>query len=136
MGNFVLDKKTGTFVPAPSETEEKVKDMAEAGKVDAGEIKDAVDIMNKTTQVKLASDASGLPNEPTETFKRLSDLSVFQVIDQPTGKVLCIISGYALQIKFNREAITSAADVEQCAEGLKKMFYNAIMDQILGDDKK
>ena len=99
MGNFVLDKKTGTFVPAPSEAEEKVKDMEEACKVNAGEIKDAVDIMNKTTQVKLASDTSGLPNEPTETFKRLSDLSVFQVIDQATGKVLCIISGYALQIK-------------------------------------
>ena len=31
MGNFVLDKKTGTFVPAPSEAEKKVKDMAEAG---------------------------------------------------------------------------------------------------------
>ena len=66
MGNFVLDKKTGTFVPAPSEAEKKVKDMAEAGKVNAGEIKDAVDIMNKTTQVKLASDASGLPKlDPT-----------------------------------------------------------------------
>lgn len=136
MGKYVLNKETGTFVPAPSETDGKVKDVAEAGKVDAGEIKDAIDIMNKTTQVRLASDASGLPGEPTETFRRLSDLSVFQVIDQPTGKVLCIISGYALQIKFNREAITSAADVEQCAEGLKKMFYNAIMDQILGEEGK
>lgn len=121
---FVLDKETGTFVEeTPREAQEQQKEAAisnEPGNVD-------IMSQNKLNIVP----GGGLENEPTETFKRLSDLSVFQIVDKQTGKIMGIISGYALQIKFNRQAITSTADVEQCAEGVKKLFYGIIMDQLL-----
>lgn len=121
---FVLDKETGTFVEeTPLKVQEQQKESVinnESGNVD---------IVNQGGPNIIPG--GGLEDEPTESFKRLTDLSVFQIVDKPTGKVMGIISGYALQIKFNRQAITSAADVEQCAEGIKKLFYGIIMDQLL-----
>ena len=123
---FVLDRETGRFVP-----EETVEDSRNR-KEEAVAMPDRnVDIVNDNKPNVVADVSSG--NEPVETFRRMTDLSVFQIIDKSTGKVMGIISGYGLQIKFNLEAITETADVEQCAEGLKKLFYNIIMDQILSE---
>ncbi len=127
MAKFILDKESGTFIPAPSGEEHK--DRTEAAIPES-----SVELIDKGG-VNLASGEPGLPDEPVETFRRLTDLSVFQVTDSSTGKIMMMISGYALQIKFNRDAITSAADVEQCAEGIKKMFYGVIMEQLIGDGK-
>ena len=121
---YVLDKETGTFV------EETPKEVQIQQKENIIEDKsDNVDIVNQGKPNVVPG--GGLENEPTETFKRLTDLSVFQIVDQQSGKIMGIISGYALQINFNREVITCTADVEQCAEGIKKLFYGIIMDQLL-----
>ena len=125
---YVLDKETGRFVPEESlkpssENREELVNMPDRQK----------DIINDGKPTIVAD--TGMSDEPTETFRRMSDLSVFQIVDKSTGKVMGIISGYALQIKFNLEAITETADVEQCAEGLKKLFYGIIMDQILSEKR-
>jgi hypothetical protein len=123
---YVLDKNTGTFVEVKSAevvNEEKSKAAEESD--------NQIDLL----KLEKKDEPTVVPandNEPTETFRRMSDLSVMQIVDQSNGKVMAVIAGYGLQIKFNLEAITETADVEQCAEGLKKLFYNIIMDQILG----
>ncbi len=126
---FVLDRESGTFVRTPDDNE-----VREVRKSASKPLENAVDIVKKDQPNIVGGSSPGMPGEKTETFRTLTDLSVFQVDDRQTGKPLCIISGYALQIKFNRDAITCAADVEQAAEGLKKMFYNIIMDQLLEED--
>lgn len=116
---YRLNKEKGTFEEVP-EISESVVEKA---------------VFRESGDMSIVPERVGsapMQDEPTESFRRLSDLSVFQIVDKDTGKVMGIISGYALQIKFNREAITSTADVEQCAEGVKKLFYNIIMDQLLG----
>lgn len=123
-----MDKETGRFVPEESlkpssENREELSNMPDRQK----------DIVNDGKPTIVTD--TGMSDEPTETFRRMSDLSVFQIVDKSTGKVMGIISGYALQIKFNLEAITETADVEQCAEGLKKLFYGIIMDQILSEKR-
>lgn len=125
---YVLDKETGRFVP-----EEDLKPSREQKEEVVNSTDRQKDIINDG-KPNIVQDA-GLSDEPKETFRRMTDLSVFQIVDKSTGKVMGIISGYALQIKFNLEAITETADVEQCAEGMKKLFYNIIMDQILSEKR-
>ncbi len=124
---FVVDKENGRFVP-----EEELGDKREQKEEAAASPGKQVDIMSKN-QPNIVP-AMG-DNEPIETFRRMTDLSVFPIVDKSTGKIMGIISGYGLQIKFNLEAITETADVEQCAEGLKKLFYGIIMDQILSEKR-
>lgn len=125
---YVLDKETGRFV-----NEENLKPSREQ-KEEAMNSQDRhVDIVNDGKPSIVAD--TGMSNEPIESFRRMTDLSVFQIVDKSNGKIMGIISGYALQIKFNLEAITETADVEQCAEGMKKLFYNIIMDQILSEKR-
>ena len=78
---YVLDKESGTFV------EETPKEVQAQQKENVVENKgDNVDIVNKDKPNVVSG--AGLENEPTETFKRLTDLSVFQIVDQQTGKVM------------------------------------------------
>ena len=158
---YILDKASGKYVPEP--TAEEIREKEEAKHVEIENGLDIVQKKNETNikvvpaagpeQDMIARMECIMPpkyikvidgetneelgdikfNEPLEVFRNLTDLTVFQINDKETGKPMCIISGYSLQIKFNREAITSVAEVEQCAEGLKKMFYNIIMDQLIGD---
>ncbi len=125
--HFKLDPKTGTFVPTTSE--ENVAGMKENA------LQENDNSVNMIKQDPNEGEKIDLSDEPIESFKRVSDLSVFQINDKQTGKVMGIIAGYALQIKFNKDVITSVEDVEQCAEGIKKLFYNIIMDQLLESNK-
>jgi len=66
-------------------------------------------------------------------FRERQDYSIYQITDDKTGKVLAYIGGYALQIKFNMEELRTMERIEQCLEGLKKLFRHQIMHQPLNN---
>lgn len=72
-------------------------------------------------------------NEKVVQFKELSDYTVFQIIDEDTKRHLAYIGGYGLDISFNMHELNSVSKVEQCLEGLKKMFRNIILEQSFGN---
>ncbi len=71
-------------------------------------------------------------NERTVHFKERSDLTIVQITDYDTNKVMGYISGYGLDINFNMEELTSMERVEQFLEGLKKAFRSVILNKALG----
>lgn len=71
-------------------------------------------------------------NEREITFREMSDLSVVQITDYDTNRVMGYIAGYALDINFNMEELNSMDRVEQFLEGLKKAFRSVILEKALG----
>lgn len=70
------------------------------------------------------------------SFREKSDYTIFQIIDKDTGAVLAYIGGYALDFSFNLKKLNSTSKVEQCLNGIKKLFREIIVDKILNNDKK
>ena len=62
-------------------------------------------------------------------FREKRDYTIFQVSDERTGKALMGIGGYALSIKFNMAELRNVQKVEQCLQGLTKLFRKLIIDQ-------
>ena len=65
-------------------------------------------------------------------FREKSDLSVVQITDYDTNRVMGYIAGYGLDINFNMEELNSMDRVEQFLEGLKKAFRSVILEKALG----
>ena len=51
------------------------------------------------------------------------------------NELMAVISGYDLEIKFNMRLINSLADAEACANALADVFYEALMDQLIRENK-
>ena len=68
-------------------------------------------------------------------FRELEDYDRCQIVDEKTGKVLAIISGYALQFNFNMAELKTMERIEQCLQGLVKLFRHQIMTYNLGSEK-
>lgn len=68
-------------------------------------------------------------------FRELEDYDRCQIVDEKTGKVLAIISGYALQFNFNMAELKTMERIEQCLQGLVKLFRHQIMTYNLGGEK-
>ncbi len=79
------------------------------------------------------------PNAATRenevSFREKSDLSVLQITDYDTHKVMGYIAGYGLDINFNMEELNSVDRVEQFLEGLKKAFRSIILEKALSPKK-
>lgn len=71
-------------------------------------------------------------NEREVKFREKSDLTVVQITDYDTHRVMGYIAGYALDINFNMEELNSMDRVEQFLEGLKKAFRSVILEKALG----
>ncbi len=71
-------------------------------------------------------------NEREVKFREKSDLSVVQITDYDTHRVMGYIAGYGLDINFNMEELNSMDRVEQFLEGLKKAFRTVILEKALG----
>lgn len=91
------------------------------------------------TDVQLVND-NGLPESYLDTsgngvvmFRELVDHDICQIIDDTTGKVLATISGYALKINFNRTELNSVEKIEQCLQGIMKLFRHQIVSQALNE---
>lgn len=64
-------------------------------------------------------------------FRDREDYNICQISDEKTGKVLAYIGGYALQFNFNMAELNTMERIEQCLQGLVKLFRHQIMNQNL-----
>ena len=64
-------------------------------------------------------------------FREREDLDICQISDEKTGKVLAYIGGYALQFNFNMTELNTMERIEQCLQGIVKLFRHQIMNQNL-----
>ena len=64
-------------------------------------------------------------------FREREDYDLCQITDEKTGKVLAYIGGYALQFNFNMAELNTMERIEQCLQGLAKLFRHKIMSQNL-----
>lgn len=98
--------------------------------------------VGKVTPIQLINEA-GLPesyldsaNKGIMMFRDFEDYDVCQIIDEKTGKVLAYIGGYALQFSFNMNELNTLERIEQCLQGITKLFRHKIMNQSLGSAEK
>lgn len=125
MGKFKFNPVTGTF---DNVSEESVSVPESAKNASSDEMKSVGDVINKTTSMSPNMD------EPLVTFRERSDYTVMQILDKDTGNALAYIGGYALDFSFNLNKLNSTAKIEQCLEGIRKLFRQVIMDKILNND--
>lgn len=64
-------------------------------------------------------------------FRDREDYNICQISDEKTGKVLAYIGGFALQFNFNMAELNTMERIEQCLQGLVKLFRHQIMNQNL-----
>lgn len=130
---FVFDKKSGTMQPVSSGTPEQEPQAPQPNNERT---------VNTTPQfnnfrvddekMKLLEDyAKKLGLEGILLFRQQTDYTVCQITDEHSGKVMAYIAGYALNIKFNMEQLNSVIKVEQCLEGIKKLFRTFIVQQAI-----
>ncbi len=96
---------------------------------------------DKPTPVQLVNEA-GLPEAYLDCissgimmFRDRQDYDICQITDEKTGKVLAYIGGYALAFNFNMAELRSMERIEQCLQGLMKLFRHKIMTQNLGESQ-
>ena len=69
-------------------------------------------------------------NEQTVSFKELSERDIINILDEQTNTPLCCISGYDLHFAFNLKELRSVQRIEQCLDGLTKLFRNKITEEL------
>ncbi len=77
---------------------------------------------------------SNMGLEPEVVFNSLSDLTILSVQTEDTRESLMEISGYDLNVKFNRDRIKDLADMENLLDGIKDLFRKIIMKDLLETD--
>lgn len=101
---------------------------------------------NQVVQMKRVShptpiqliDENGMPEAYIDSittgvsmFRDREDYDICQISDEKTGKVLAYIGGFALQFNFNMAELNTMERIEQCLQGLVKLFRHQIMNQNL-----
>lgn len=140
---FVFDKKTGTMQPEQGANKVELKPMQSQSQqpVQRPQFNNEKTV-NSTPQFgnyrvddeKLAlleKYAKELGLEGILLFRQHADYTICQITDERSGNVMAYIGGYALNIKFNMEQLNSVAKVEQCLEGIKKLFRSFIVQQAI-----
>ena len=79
-----------------------------------------------TEEEKQQAQSIGL--EPEVVFNTLSDRRILAV---QTHETIMEISGYDLQINFNRDKLQNIADIESMLDGLKDLFRQVVMQDLL-----
>lgn len=90
---------------------------------------------DKKTEVQLIGE-DGIPEAYLDTsgsgvvmFHELQDYDVAQITEEKTGKVLACVGGYALKFSFNMEELDTPERVDECLQGIVKLFRHQIMTQ-------
>lgn len=158
---FQFDKKTGTMVPATSTVVEdeqsgvQIQPGVQAKKpvfaeskniaVKAGAINTQQNQVVKMQRVDTPTpiqliNEKGIPEAYLDSittgvmmFRELQDYDICQITDEKTGKVLAYIGGYALQINFNMTELNTMERIDQCLQGIVKLFRHKIMNQALNN---
>lgn len=158
---FQFDKKTGTMVPATNTVVEdeqsgvQLQSGVQAKKpvfaeskniaVKAGAINTQQNQVVKMQRVDTPTpiqliNEKGIPEAYLDSittgvmmFRELQDYDICQITDEKTGKVLAYIGGYALQINFNLTELNTMERIDQCLQGIVKLFRHKIMNQALNN---
>lgn len=125
MGKFRMNPLTGTLekIPDVPVTKQEVQPVNEKEKV-------SLDDMVKKTEAPKVN-----PNEGIVQFRELSDFTCAKIIDPDTGTELAAIGGYALDFWFNKKSLNSMKRVEQCLDGITKLFRRLIVENVLNNQK-
>ena len=75
-----------------------------------------------------------LENEPEVVLNSQSDRRFFSVKSEDGKETMMEISGYDLDVRFNRNVIKTVQDVESLLDGIKDLFRKIIMEDLIGDD--
>lgn len=75
-----------------------------------------------------------LENEPEVVFNSQSDRRFFSVKSEDGKETMMEISGYDLDVRFNRNVIKTVQDVESLLDGIKDLFRKIIMEDLISDD--
>lgn len=75
-----------------------------------------------------------LENEPEVVFNSQSDRRFFSVKSEDGKETMIEISGYDLDVRFNRNVIKTIQDIESLLDGIKDLFRKIIMEDLIGDD--
>lgn len=70
-------------------------------------------------------------DEPTVTFKLITDKDVMNVINEDIKEPLVEISGYDLQIRFNMQYLKSVEDIDAACKGISDLFRQTILEKLL-----
>lgn len=96
---------------------------------------------DKPTPVQLVNE-DGLPESYLDCisngilmFRERQDYDICQITDEKTGKVLAYIGGYGLAFNFNMSELRTMERIEQCLQGLTKLFRHKLMTQNLGENQ-
>lgn len=126
---FVFDKESGTMRPV-SEPESQAPQPNNEKTVNTTPQFNNFRVDDE--KMKLLEDyAKKLGLEGILLFRQQTDYTICQITDEHSGKVMAYIAGYALNIKFNMEQLNSVIKVEQCLEGIKKLFRTFIVQQAI-----
>lgn len=136
---FVFDKKTGTMQPIGNRTHQLTpmgNNQPPAPQFSNGKTVITTPQFGnmRVDDEKLAlleKYAKELGLEGILLFRQHTDYTICQITDERSGQVMAYIGGYALNIKFNMEQLNSVAKVEQCLEGIKKLFRSFIVQQAI-----
>lgn len=112
---FIFDKQSGTLKPCKADIQSNIQEQ-----------------QPQNTSASINDADSPEEQEGIFKFRAVSDLTSFQIVDEQTRKVMAVISGYGLSIRFNMEELRSTDKVEQLLNGLTAMFRKLIIEQSLG----
>lgn len=73
--------------------------------------------------------------ETTISFNVISDKRIFGVKSEEDDEMIFEISGYDLDIRFNRDRLQSLEEIEGTLDGIKDMFRKLIMADLLEGNK-
>ena len=72
-----------------------------------------------------------MTDEPNVTFKYLSDKRTLAIETEDEDYRILEISGYDLNIAFNRDLLKSVEDIEDMLDGLKELFRKLVLQDLL-----
>lgn len=76
-----------------------------------------------------------MANEPEVVFNAMSDKRIFGVKSEEDQETIFEISGYDLQIRFNRDKLKTIEEIEGVLEGIKDVFRRLIMADLINKDE-
>lgn len=135
--NEVKESIPNNDTPQPQFKQEKKIDVtSDAVKINKNQVVQMKRV-DRPTPIQLI-DADGKPEAYLDSittgvmmFRERLDYDLCQISDERTGKILAYIGGYALQINFNMTELNTMERIEQCLQGLVKLFRHQIMNQNL-----
>ena len=136
---FVFDKKTGTMQPERNDVTQFTQMPNQPVQPPQFNNEKTVNTTPQFDNFRVDDEklkllekyAEELGLEGILLFRQQTDYTICQIVDERTGKSTAYIGGYALNIKFNMEELNTVAKVEQCLDGIKKLFRSFIVEQAI-----